>query len=462
MDLSTKIAECTVNTKFEDLAEDDVIAAKQAILDTIGVMLAGSGAGEGVNEVMNLVNILGGTEDCTLIAQGKKTNPILAAFGNGSLAHSIDYDDAHDDAFVHPSASVVPAALVAGEYAKATGKELITAVALGDDIICRLGYAVTNPPENTGLLWMLPVLLGTFSATVAASRMLGLTVDETENALGLAFNRAGGTKQLVIEPGALRGLYAMFPNMTGMLASLMAKNGVPGLKETFDGPGGFFNMYYNGAADESVFDDLGKRFEGTEVSIKPWPCCRFTNSCVDAALHIARDNDLDPTEVEHITIYYAADDAKRCVDPIDMRRNPKSIPEAKISLPFTVAQALAYRKLEIGDFSAEALEDPLLRDLCSKTDAEYDADLESDFSKTMLPGRVRVELKNGTVYDERIDIVYGHPQNRMQWQDLVQKFTDCASYCKRDLSKEQIDKIASMVEHLEDMEDVSELLEAIA
>lgn len=461
MELTTRIAEVAVRTTYDDLSAEDVLAAKMAILDTLGVMLAGSGAGEGVDEVMGLVEALGGTDECTLVAQGAKTNPVLAALGNGALAHSIDYDDAHDDAFVHPSASVVPAALVAGEYAKASGRDLITAVALGDDVICRLGYTVTNPLENQGLLWMLPVLLGTFSATVAASKMLGLGVDETENALGLAYNRAGGSKELVIEPGALRGLYAMFPNMTGVMAALMAQRGVPGLKEAFDGKAGFFAMYYGGVRDESAFDDFGRRFEGSEVSIKPWPCCRFTNSCVDAALRIARDNDLDPRAVERVTVFYAADDAKRCVEPLDLRRAPKTIPEAKLSLPFTVAQALAYRKLEIGDFSAEALVDPLLLDLCAKTDAAYDPDLESTFSKTMLPGRVRVELADGTVYDERVDIVYGHPRNRMEWPDLVGKFRDCASYCKRELTADEIEAIASLVEHLEDLEDVSVLMEAV-
>lgn len=461
MELTTRIAEVAVRTTYDDLSAEDVLAAKMAILDTLGVMLAGSGAGEGVDEVMGLVEALGGADECTLVAQGAKTNPVLAALGNGALAHSIDYDDAHDDAFVHPSASVVPAALVAGEYAKASGRDLIVAVALGDDVICRLGYAVTNPLENQGLLWMLPVLLGTFSATVAASKMLGLGVDETENALGLAYNRAGGSKELVIEPGALRGLYAMFPNMTGVMAALMAQRGVPGLKEAFDGKAGFFAMYYGGVRDESAFDDFGRRFEGSEVSIKPWPCCRFTNSCVDAALRIARDNDLDPRAVERVTVFYAADDAKRCVEPLDLRRAPKTIPEAKLSLPFTVAQALAYRKLEIGDFSAEALADPLLLDLCAKTDAAYDPDLESTFSKTMLPGRVRVELVDGTVYDERVDIVYGHPRNRMEWPDLVGKFRDCASYCKRELTADEVEAIASLVEHLEDLEDVSVLMEAV-
>lgn len=461
MDLEAQLAQFIVEASFEDLSENDVLASKQAILDTLGCMLAASGAGEGVDSVIDLVRSLGGAESCSIIGFGEKTNPVLASCANGALAHSIDYDDAHDDAFVHPSASVVPTALTVGEYVHASGKDLLTAVAIGDDIICRMGFAVTNPPGNAGLLWMLPVLLGTFSASATASKLLALGVDQVENALGIAYNRAGGAKQLVIEPGALRGLYGMFPNMTGTLSALMAQSDVPGLKEAFNGPAGFFAMYYGGVYDASAFDDLGKRFEGSGVSIKPWPCCRFTNAHVDAALGIARDLNLDPSNVERITLYYAADDVKRCIEPIEMRRAPKTIPEAKLSLPFTVALALAHRAIEIGSFTSDALSDPVLLELCAKTDAEVDESLASSFSKTMLPGRVRVTLRDGTVSDRRVDVVYGHPQNRMRWEDLARKFKDCASYARSGLSEEHIDRIVELVEHIEELDDISVLMEAV-
>ena len=190
MDLSGRIAGVVSTTTFDDLSEETVLASKMAILDTIGVMIAGSGAGEGVGDVVGLLEDLGGAERCSVIGFGKKSNPVLAAMANGALAHSIDYDDAHDDAFVHPSASVVPAALTVGEFANASGRDLIRAVSLGNDVMCRLGFAVSNPEENGGLLWMLPVLLGTFSATVAASAILGLTKGQVENALGIAYGSA--------------------------------------------------------------------------------------------------------------------------------------------------------------------------------------------------------------------------------------------------------------------------------
>lgn len=461
MDLGSRIAETVAGVSFEDLPDEAVLAAKMAILDTLGVMLAGSGVGEGVEKVVALAESLDSHGGCSILGFDAKSNPVFAALANGALAHSIDYDDAHDDAFVHPSASVVPAALVAGEYAKATGKDLITAVALGDDVMCRLGFAVSNPAENAGDLWMLPVLMGSFSSTVAVAKILRLDAAATENALGIAFNRAGGSKELVLEPGSLRGLYAMFPNMTGMLSALLAAQGVEGLKNTFDGPAGFFKMYYDGVVDGHAFDDFGTRFEGANVSIKPWPCCRFTNSHVDAALGIARDGNLNPDEIEKITLFYAEENTKRCLEPLEMRRHPKTMPEAKISLPFTVAQALAYRKLEIGDFSNDALSDPILCALCNKTFSEYDETLANAVSKTMLPGRVRVEMKDGRVLDRRVDAVYGHPKNRMKWEDLEGKFRDCASYCRKHLDEVRVEALMDMVEHLENVADVSAISEMI-
>lgn len=461
MDLSERISENVLNIRFNDLSEETVLASKMAILDTLGVMIAGSGAGEGVEKVVGLLDTLGGLEQCSVVGFGKKGNLVFAAMANGALAHSIDYDDAHDDAFVHPSASVVPAALTVGEFTHASGKDLIRAVALGNDVMCRLGFAVSNPEENNSLLWMLPVLLGSFSATVAASALFDLPKEQIVNALGIAFSRAGGTKELVLEPGALRGLYAMYPNMTGVLSALMAKNGVPGLKDTFQGQAGFFNMYYSGIFDETAFDNLGKKFEGDGVSIKPWPCCRFTNSHVDAALQIAIKEDINPDEIKQITLFYAEDNTKRCLEPLEMRRNPKTMPEAKLSLPFTVAQALAYRKIEIGDFNQAALSDVLLNKLCSETYVEYDENLKSTLSKTMLPGRVRVEMNNGDVFDKRVDVVYGHPKNRMTWSDLVHKFKDCVSFGRKNMSNDEICKLAGVIENLEDLDNVAQIMDMV-
>ena len=165
--------------------------------------------------------------------------------------------------------------------------------------------------------------------------------------------------------------------------------------------------------------------------------------------------------IARITLYYAHDDAKRCLEPLEMRRRPRTIPEAKLSLPFTVALALAYRTVEIGSFCPQTLEDPLLADLCQKTGAAYDESLKSTLSKTMLPGRVRVEMEDGEAFDERVDVVYGHPRTRMRWDDLRAKFEDCASHARRPFGAAEAENVATMVEGLETLSDVAVLMDAV-
>jgi len=462
MELADRLSENVANINFEDLPEEAVIATKQSILDTIGVMLAGTGVGEGVENVVALLDDMGGTDDCTVMCFDKKSNPVFAVMANGSFAHSIDFDDVHDDAFVHPSGSVVPTALTMGEYVHASGKDLITAVALGNDLICRLGFGVSNPPENAPDPWMLPLLLGTFSSAATASKILGFDAAKTKDALGIAFNRASGTKQIVSESGSLRGLYCMFPNVTGTLSALLARKGVPGLDSPFNGPSGFFLVSHRNNVDYTAFDTLGTEFEGTGVSIKVWPCCRLTNSYVNAALNIAKDNDIDPDKIAKITIYSCSTDVDRCLYPEDEKKNPPSIPGAKISLPFVVSRALKYRKIGLGDFTPESIKDPEILALCAKVSYETDETLVSDVSKTMLPGRVRVEMEDGAVYDETVTVVYGHPKNRMTWEDLTDKFLDCASFARRKFTAEELQHISDVVEHLEDLEDVADLMALLA
>jgi len=151
MELGELFSRVTVETTFDSLPEEAVLASKQAIMDIVGVTLAGGGSGESIDETIAFTESLGSGQDCTIIGQDKRASVVMAAFANGAMAHSIDYDDVHDDAFIHPSSAVVPTALSVGEYVGASGKDIITAVAIGNDLCCRLGYAVANIPENNEL-----------------------------------------------------------------------------------------------------------------------------------------------------------------------------------------------------------------------------------------------------------------------------------------------------------------------
>jgi 2-methylcitrate dehydratase PrpD len=461
-DVGYTLAANIAAVEYDDLPAEVIDVTKKTIIDTLGTILGGSGAGAGVKEVVELVRDGGGKEESSVMGYRFRTNAWMAAFANGAMAHTLDFDNAHDEAFTHPSTSTVPAALaVAERVGEVSGKEFITAMALGDDLHCRLGYSLARvgDPARQGA-WMPPVALGGFAAAAVAAKLLKLDRDGIVDAFGIVFNRTGGTVEIVETPipGLLRGLYAAFPAMTGVLSAVMAERGIPGVKTCFEGKAGLYNVYFRGLYDRaSLTEGLGKHFEGAEVSFKPWPCCRFTNPYIDAMLQIVRAQDLHPKDVERITVSYADDKAKNCCEPLEVRRNPLTPPEAKLSIPFTIAVAFTRKNVEIGDFSPESLQSPILHELAQKVFSRYDAQLKSS-SKSMLPGVVEVKLKDGREFSKRVDVIYGHPSNPMSWKDLSEKFRDCASYAASPIPKENLDQAIEEFTSLERVKNVREII----
>jgi 2-methylcitrate dehydratase PrpD len=462
-DVGYTLAANIASLKYEEIPDTVVETTKKIILDTLGVIIGGSGAGAGVKEVVDLVKAGGGAEESTVIGFDFKTNAWSAAFAMGAMAHALDYDNVHDDAFTHPSSSTVPAALTVAEQTHASGKEFISAMALGDDLHCRLAYSLSRvgDPDRQGL-WMPPLVLGGFAAAAVSARLLGLDRERTVNAFGIALTRSGGPLEIVIDPGALRGLYAAFPAMTGVLSARMAHKDIPGIKTCFEGKAGFYNTYFRGIYDrESLTKDLGRFFEGTGVSFKPWPSCRFTNPYVDATLQIVREQNILPKNIAEIRAHYEAENVRNCCEPVAARQRPQSPPEAKLSLPFTIAMAAALRKMEIGDFSPENIRSEALLDLARKVIPIYDPSLKSN-SKTMLPAVVEIMTYDGSVFSKRVDLVYGHPHNPMSWDDLITKFTDCASYAVKQISGKNIDRVIGMITDLETVHDMREVVGLVA
>jgi 2-methylcitrate dehydratase PrpD len=462
-DVGYVLAENIARTTYEDIPANVVDVSKKTILDTLGTILGGSGAGAGIREIVELVRDGGGKEESSVFGYAMKTNAWMAAFANGAMAHALDYDNVHDDAFTHPSTSTVPAAFaVAERRGGVSGKEFIAAVTLGDDLHCRLGYALCRAGDfSTQGAWMPPLALGGFAAAAVSAKLLGLDQERIVDAFGIAFNRTGGSLEIIHDPGLLRGLYAAFPGITGVLAAAMAERGIPGIKTCFEGKAGLFTVYFRGVYDRpSLTTGLGNVFEGADVSFKPWPSCRFTNAYIDATLQIVKEQDLRPSDVKDVIAFYEAENVKNCCEPLEARRHPQTPPEAKLSLPFTIAMAIALRKIEIGDFEPERITSPVLLELAGKVTAKYDPQLRSA-SKTMLPAVVEIKTIDGKVYSRRVDLVYGHPRNPMSWDDLISKFMDCASYAAKPIPKENLDLVVEKIGVLEKVRDMGEIVSLV-
>jgi 2-methylcitrate dehydratase PrpD len=455
MDADVTIAKNAINLKYEDLPPEVVEMTKRQILDTLGVISAASTLGQGSKEIVKLVKESRARGKSTIIGYGGKVPSWIAGFANGSMAHELDYDDFQDEAIVHPGICSVPAAFaIAEEVGNVSGKEFIVAVVLAVDFICRMGNAVHRSGNAARLGWFNPPLLGYFSATAAAGRLLKLTVDQMLDAFGHTLQQAAGSAQMSYGQGSVfRGIRDGFSNKAGILSALMAKRGLPGTRESLEGKAGFYNLYFRGAYDRSsLIDNLGKRFENIKVGFKPWPACRATHSAIDGTLGILGEQQISPDNITEIKVL-SADVADSQGEGSEEGWKPKTIIDAKINTPFTLGIAATKGNVAMKDFTLDGLKNPDVLQMARKVVMSHSTKLKGTRSTI-----VEVKSKDGKLYSKQVDYAYGDPRKPIAKDDLINKFRDCVTYSLKPPSSEETDHIIEMVDELEKIKNVSRIV----
>lgn len=449
MDAACAFAENAIAVKFEDIPAEALRATKVGILDTLGTALAGSTAAGG-REVVSLVKEWSDKKEATLVGDGSKVLAIGAAMANGAMAHALDYDDTHETAHLHAGVSTIPVAMaVAERMGGVSGKEFLTAVTLGIDAVCRMGLA--NPEGPAGFI--LTAVYGFFSAAITAGKLLGLREEQMVNALGIAYAQAAGNNQCVVDGAQTKRFQAGFAAKGGLLAALMAQKGITGARDSLEGRMGLYKTYHGGRYNpDALTEELGKRFEGVNLSFKPYPCCRFGHAHVDAALALAKEYDIQPDEVEGILAFVSKEPHIMC-DPLEVKRNPRTSVDAQFSIPYAVATALVHREVKINDFTPTAIKDPAVLSLANKVTPVLDPSLGSHEPPAAV---VEVKTRRGT-YRQRIEYAYGHPENPMSDEALAQKFRDCASYSVKPLPEGRLGSLLEAVGRLEEVADMEEV-----
>jgi 2-methylcitrate dehydratase PrpD len=417
VDLSATLATHVARTSFEDLPPAAVAGAKRSLLDALGVTLAASTLGEGCRPFVDLVLADGGAPVSTVVGFGRKVPPAAAALANGAMAHALDYEDAHDGALVHPNAQTVPAVLALAETRPTSGREVITALAVGCDLVCRLGLALRDDPARFG--WYPPAILQAFGAAAGAARVLGLDAGATLDALSLTLAQATGTAEMTRGArSVVRGVRDAFGAHAGVLAARLAQRGVHGFDRPFEGEAGLFALYAGGRYDAGVLTDgLGHRFEGAALSYKPWPSCRGTHAAIHGALEL-RAGGLDPSTVTAVRVVGSSLNRMLC-EPRAQRTAPRTAIDARFSLPFTVARALVHGTVGLDAFAPPALSDPPVLVLAAHVRYVVDGD-DSPGAAT----RCRLEVDAaGVTHRIAVDRAPGGPDRPVPDAELRAKFT---------------------------------------
>jgi 2-methylcitrate dehydratase PrpD len=414
-------------TSYASLPDAVVHATKNQILDTIGVALAGIQEA-GVNELRELALELGGKPEAVIWGSRNRVPAHDAARINATMSHALDYDDIYEKSFMHPGIVTVPAALATADMlgGRVSGKALITAVALGVDISCRLANSAQPGVNGFKVGWHNTTLYGYFASALVAGKLMGLTRDQLVSAVGIAFHQAAGNAQAHVDGALTKRMGPGFASYTGLYAARLAQRGVQGARGVLEGVRGFFHQYHgNNYSRALLLDGLGRDFAGPEVSFKPWPSCRGSHTAAEAALTLLKEHRISAPEVEKITIYNGPDDFQLLGAPLSKKQKPTSTVEAQFSNPWVVAVAVQDQEVALRHFTPAALGRIDLLALTQRISTEADPGLAKPGGGPSAT-RIEVQLKSGKTESKTVATARGEPNNPMSRAEFLQKFMDCA------------------------------------
>jgi 2-methylcitrate dehydratase PrpD len=410
---------------------------REAFVDSFGVMLAGSRE-ESAQLAARWVKSQGAQGNCRVFAQAElRTSPENAALANGVAAHTLDFDH-----FGHQSAVMVPCVLAAGEAKGVRGRELIEAYIVGVEISTLLANAMGEEAKEIGLH---PAgLCGTLGATAAAAKILNLTREQIQIALGIAASVTSGLSQnfgTMVKP-----LHLGNAARNGIMAAELASIGFTANPNIFDQRGGFFGAL----KVDDVREQLGKSFRFIEpgIAFKAYPCPYSSQRAVDAVIKIAERHNVAPGDVTEINCAAAPNTFR-----VLIHHRPTTSLEAKFSLEYLLAAGMAFKTIREECFDAKHVGDPTMRGLVEKVHC-IDAPLERG---TPGEGPVTVQVKTrAAVFEETVTYAPGHPKNPLSWDKLAAKYRSCAR--QGGMKEPALSRSLKMLSRIDEIADLRELM----
>jgi len=456
--ISRQISEFAVNLKYQDLPKEVIHEVKRYLFDSIGCAY-GSYNTKDVNIIRNIYKRIGGKRESTTIGFGDKLPAVSTSLINSLMIRALDFNDIYwKEDPSHPS-DLIPAALSVGEMIDASMKEVITAIVLAYEFEQRLcEFAVPGIRERK---WH-HAALTQFVSPIAAGKVLGLTIDQMVNAIGIS----GSHNHTIGAPTA--GKLTMMKNtvdpmavQSGVLAALMAKEGYTGTEAVFEGKEGFMDCFYGWDVKEQkikpvqmqgreslgtwswnidkLISRLGKSYKIMECSMKAFPTEALTHTHISAALKLVINNNITYDQIDSVTVTTIARACDILFDPHKYR--PESRETADHSLPYCIAAALVDHKISTQSFSGEKLKDKRIWEVIDKIKGEASEEFEKMFPEKQ-PSRVVIRTKNGREFSEYLEYPKGDPREPMSEADLDIKFN---SLSEKILTRKRQKEIKKMI-----------------
>ena len=457
--LTREVCGFVTGTEYEDLPEELLELGRKSILDGLGLALSGSVAGSGrlVQDYLSSQRITG---DATVIGTTLKVSPRFAAFANGVAMHADDYDDTQlavgaDRVYgllTHPTAPCLPAALAIAEAADRSGRDLVLAYHLGVEVETKISEAMSPRHYQHG--FHSTATCGTLAAAAAASKLYGLALEPSLYAMGLAASQSAGLRENF---GTMtKPFHAGRAAESGVLAADLARSGWTATDRILESPRGFFQAHGGGYALEAMEGKLGNpwTFIDPGISIKPHPSGSLTHPGMTKLLELILEHDIDPANVARVDV-----GTNHNMPNALIHHRPETELQAKFSMEFCMAILLLERRGGLSEFVDEVVHRADVQDMIRKIHFGVHPEAEAagyDKMTTILD----IHLADGRHITGCADFGKGSPSNPMSYDDVADKFRECAGFAG--FGADRIEAVIDAVQRLEELASVRELTGLLA
>jgi 2-methylcitrate dehydratase PrpD len=449
--IARQLAEFTGKLSRDAIAPEIFHKAKLLLLDMIGAALASASFDFGQSALQGLRALGMGTS--VVIGFRERLALRDAVLANGILVHGLDYDDTSIYGRVHPSSSCGTTALAVGGELGVSGTELLLSYIAALECTVRLGAVVKGGFQQRGFH---PTgVVGTFGATIAAGRLLGLSTHQLAMAQGIALSMAAGSQEFATEGAWTKRMHPGWAGVSGITAAAMAKGGFIGPNLAYEGKRGLYKLYLGelaAACDLNLATDgLGTDWQIDTIAFKPLPACYFNVPTIDAAVTLAKQHQLRSSDIAHVRALLPQAAVNLVCEPKTAKRRPTDSYAAQFSIYFATAVALIKGGFGLDDLSEASLQDKEILSLADKI--EYAIDEKTTFPK-FYSGAVIVTMRDGRVLEARENMNRGAPERPLSESEIIAKFIASA---ERIFSPGKSAHLAETILSVDRLDDVSDL-----
>jgi 2-methylcitrate dehydratase PrpD len=455
--LANQVAEWVVRATFEDLPRDVVEATTRRILDVIGLAFAGAETPFG-RATTTAAIAMSPPGPCRIIGVRDRVGITAAAFANAALPQALEFDDTHNESIVHMSSPAVAASLALSETQPISGRDLILAIAIANEISCRVGSVASGQFHRRGFH---PTgLFAPFGIACGAGKLLGLDAQQLAYAAGTCGSFAAGVLECWVDGTDTKFLHSGWAAQSGIAAAMLAKAGVTGPPKIFEGRFGLFASHLQDPAIptrlDRIVDRLGEYWESRNASFKPFPTAHVLHPYVSAILRVRHQHRITHDLVKSIECPVAEFNVSIVCEPVAEKVAPASRAHCRVCLQYTLAEALYAGELGKNAYGDSARLNPDVLALARKVHYSVDPSFPGP---GRFKGAARVTLNDGRVIEEIEEYNRGSAENPMTDEELRAKFDDNTSGY---LSAAQRNALARAIDQTEELPDVRALMDLSA